>query len=439
MECENNDSHYEYIYGGKPPSWFLPENDYKYVTTRRIKQFDVEGEEVYQIAQNKINTNETGFHSKTGMTLCSKISVPKGKQVDISTKPNDHNAIYSVIGPTTVVFTNRDIYTKNDSYCYVSDVSDMVYIKMLDEMKYLHSNLSIRLYKDRCFNEYRFSSGEYIDISPGQVITSLILDEYKSMLIPPNIRINGVYKAEEDSITKDISNINFHQDKIEGPLVVSDFSKTMYHSKANSFVYDDNVYIKDIPDEEFKDDDVKTVISSGTSFTLSGICDITDDLRTDKRHVIGHYILSNKFGQDKTNTLKDLVFWNEFNDGNNTIKKWLDITDDYKYIAQTCNSNSDIEYCNVALKEYMNKMYNNPLENESNHNYVDDEVDNQTISRNVCNVMEGFKNTNVRQISKPKHINKTFKQNKSLMPYVSKILLIVLFIFSIILLNKYIN
>ena len=325
--------HYSYLF---EKIQMIPDNDYKDVVVRRIKKFKVDdGSFYYQLSQYIIKTGQRGYHSDSGKTMCAKIEIPRGKMVLVRKEGNKD--IYNFIGPTTVVLDEYDPYCKNNAHIIVMDVENYLYNDMEIEMHTCNELLSIRFYKDSCFNQGVFSNDNYLDVPLGYRLTSKIINNYKSVIIPPSCRIGN----------------------LNGPLIISDFSDTVSHI-YNTLPMDDAVFIDDVSeyDERIKNKSIfKTILLPQVRFSLCGNTDVNPIFLEKYRHYIGQCINTTRFGIYQTDIMEKLIKWDKKTDPIATAKKWLESTGNFKYVSTMGDVGTQ------AMNLYTKETYNNPIQN----------------------------------------------------------------------------
>ena len=362
--------HYNFIHGGKSTGEksipISPSND---IIVKRLKSYRTGEDNVYQYSQNICKPYDKLYHNNSGDTLLTKIYIPKGQQVDIVKNAADTDAIHTLIGPTSVLLTNKNVFSAESSFIRSGKVSQVIYERMYKDMEECHINLCIRLYKKPCFNDYKFSEKhEYIDVPQGKHVSKDMLSNFKSMIIPKNVIIKGSIVVNQDSIKDDVKKLTFSPKDMSGPIICSDIDGTIHYTqgpnltiknievKTADYKYDDE-YVKDGTLFENMFNNEKTV------FMIEGNVELDNDMYSTNRHMTGYYIMSEVLEgrfPGVTDTLKKMINWNEENDGNITVETWLELTDDYKYISRMCKNQDTLVSCKKAMTNYFNNPQKYP-------------------------------------------------------------------------------
>lgn len=352
--------------------YYFPSTEYKPIELIHINNKDVVVTRLkYEITKNSFTHVSTILKNNIYSQLnpdegvvCASITIPQGKIVEVVKRCNDdsNDSITCFCGPIKVMFINQGIFS-SENYLRVKDIEEGdVYQKMNNELIECQRKLVIRLYREKLFNNFKFSSQKYLDIPISTILEYPNFMRYQSMIVPYGINIeNG---GELVPNKTDSTSFSIKTGKLNGPCIFSDVSQL--------YVYYQQSYIHSVIDDEgpfekkkISKDEVTSIVNRIippktiviTNKNLKVIVKLSHYMYQNLKPLLGIYLLSNCLGTEYTKIIKTECSWKiQEDDIKRLILFWLIKTSgDYSYIAPIFNNQEYNKICAEAIVMYTKK------------------------------------------------------------------------------------
>lgn len=354
--------HFDYYF---PPNEYRPIDlikiDNKNVVITRVKYES--GKEAFTHVSTILKNNIYSQLTPDENVVCASIVVPHGKIVEVVKRCNDdsNDCVSAICGPIKTMYINQGLFS-SEHYLRVKYVERDIYEKMNVEFIECQRKLVLRLYRNKLFNNFKFSEEKFLDIPISTVLEYPNFMRYQSMIVPYGIYIDDAGELVPNE--NDCTSFSIKKGKLNGPCHISDISQLyVYYQQSyiHSVINDEGPFEKKRISKKDIEPIVKQIIKSKTVVVSKKNLKVTVKLShyiyQYLKPLLGMYFLSNCLGDAYTKIIRKECSWDIRDDDiKRLVLFWLIKTrGDYSYIAPIFNNPKYNKICAEAIVFYTKK------------------------------------------------------------------------------------